>query len=95
MKKALIKEEDTFILYQNVPNPWNEQTDIGFYISAPENVTLELRDITGKVIFQKTELFNKGHNVWVLKKGNLPSGVFSYTLKYKDESKSNKMIIIE
>ncbi len=94
-KTLLPNDENAFIVFQNIPNPWKDQTVIGFNIYSDDKVDLEIRDVNGKIVYQNSTYFNKGYNEWILKKSSLPSGVFSYTLKYKNESKSNKMIIIE
>ncbi len=48
-----VKELDNssmFKLYQNTPNPFNSETTIAYELKQPGSVTLQLFDITGKVV---------------------------------------------
>ncbi|HPH20872.1 MAG TPA: T9SS type A sorting domain-containing protein, partial [Haliscomenobacter sp.] len=82
-------------LYQNTPNPFSDQTAIGFYLPQANRAVLTIRDLRGALIFQSEGLYSKGKHQVVLKKEQLRhSGVFYYTLQTSDFTTSKKMILI-
>jgi len=58
-------------LYQNQPNPFSNETSIGFYLPASMEVTVSVFDVTGSLVFQKTAAFAGGENVITLSDANL------------------------
>jgi len=96
-----IKENETeeFSLRQNFPNPFDNQTNISFFLPKSANVDLYIYDLTGKKI--KTifnEFLNEGnHNkkVNVLDDNGkkISSGVYYYCLKVAGQKFQKKFII--
>jgi agmatine deiminase len=88
---ALELDPASFDLQQNMPNPFSEQTVIGF--SAPEgaDVQLEVYDMQGRLI---QRLFPAvGQQVFELKASGFQDGVYFYRLILDGQvSKSRKMI---
>jgi hypothetical protein len=89
----------TFQLYQNYPNPFNSNTTITFDLMQPENLRLDIYDITGRLV--KTliddETWEAGHyNVqWNGKdeKGKeVSSGVYFYKMEAGNFNKTKTMI---
>jgi len=93
--------EYTFELKQNYPNPFNPSTSISYFIPQKGKVEIVIWDIMGNKVL---ELENgekvSGNNVseWL---GNnsrgekVPSGVYFYTLKYKNNVQTKKMMFIK
>ncbi len=85
-----------FALYQNNPNPWNGQTDIGFDLPADAAVTFTVFDATGKVVKTIEGEFKAGYNSITLNARELPSaGVMYYRLESGEYAASKKMVLIK
>jgi hypothetical protein len=84
------------VVYQNNPNPFIENTTIGFEISKPGTVVLEVYDMNGRLIYNDSRYFSEGSNKFVLN-GNLinTSGVLSYTISTAEEQVHKKMVLIK
>jgi hypothetical protein len=83
-------QELNTVLYQNTPNPFKGNTNIGFSLAQTENVKLTIRDVNGKTIKLIEREFSKGYNSVEI--DNIPNGVFYYTLEVDDFSMTKKMI---
>ncbi len=72
---------DNVILSQNYPNPATDVTRIAFELKAAGTVSLEVYDVTGKLIINRTEgtLPTGTHNI-DLNVNDLPAGVYQYSL---------------
>ncbi|MFO7841955.1 MAG: T9SS type A sorting domain-containing protein [Fidelibacterota bacterium] len=85
-----------FILAQNYPNPFNPVTTINFELPKATNVTLQVFDITGRLV---TELANGPMNAgrydlrW--NAGHLSSGVYFYRLQTPEFTATNKMLLLK
>lgn len=90
-------EEDTrFELYQNIPNPFNSGTMIGFSLPEAGNVTLKVYDIEGKIRHQISGKYNKGYNTIHLEREMLNvTGIMYYQLDTDTHSATRKMIVIK
>ncbi len=82
-------------LSQNVPNPANYLTAIKFTLEKPDFVNISIYDISGKKIIDAVNNnFPAGNNTVDINVENLKSGIYFYTLKTSDLSKTMKMNII-
>jgi hypothetical protein len=73
--------ESDIILYQNMPNPFSEETVINFFL--PENVTtarMIFYDETGRVIKEEV-IENRGNGSVTVNAQNLAAGIYSYSLE--------------
>ncbi|NNF32632.1 MAG: T9SS type A sorting domain-containing protein, partial [Saprospiraceae bacterium] len=87
---------EDFILHQNQPNPFNEETSI--MVTLPEDMTMDLTfyDISGRKISSRNVDLTKGTNVIPVKQSDLNvSGVVYYQLSNQMYSETKKMIILE
>jgi hypothetical protein len=81
-------------LFQNSPNPAKETTSISYDLKKQENVSLQLFDLTGRLVrsyemgIQPKGIHSKEINV-----STLTPGVYLYRLKTNDNQKTRKMII--
>jgi hypothetical protein len=69
------------ILYQNMPNPFSDETVINYFL--PDNVNtakMLFYDETGRVIKEET-IDSRGNGSLTLKTSNLASGVYTYSLE--------------
>ena len=83
-------------LYQNIPNPFNEQTTIAFNMPNKGDATFNVVDVAGKVIYSSTDIYEKGLNKLTLNKSQFNlSGVLYYQLTVGSETMVKKMVVIE
>lgn len=88
-------ETVAFELFQNEPNPFVEETVIGFNLAEAGNYTLTVFDVTGKVVKVITGEGQKGYNSEELNRSDISSGVMYYQLESGEYTATKKMIIIE
>jgi hypothetical protein len=85
-----------FNLYQNTPNPFNEQTVIGFQLGEAARATLTLTDVSGRVVKVVSGDYPKGYNEIRLKRSELNvSGVLYYRLETENFTATRKMILMD
>lgn len=90
-----ISNNRPFEVYQNTPNPFTEQTVIGFYLPSPEPVSFTLLDVTGTIIYQSMNTYDKGENEILIDRKILPmNGVFYYHLETKNGMRTKSMLVI-
>jgi hypothetical protein len=81
-------------LEQNYPNPFSSETRISYQLGKEAPVTVEIKDLTGKVV----QLLEEGtqaaglHTVRVTK-SNLDSGIYFYTLKAGETRITRRMVV--
>ena len=85
-----------FELSQNTPNPFGEETVIGFNLPQAGQATLTVMDAQGKVLRSISADYGKGYNQIVVKARELgATGVLYYQLESADNVATKKMIVIE
>jgi photosystem II stability/assembly factor-like uncharacterized protein len=90
------KTVESYLLFQNFPNPFNPATTIYYNLPAAEHVKLSVYDILGREV---AELINENqqsgkHNaVW--NASSFPSGVYFYKLSAGEYSKTRKMVLLK
>ncbi len=85
--------EVQFELFQNTPNPFDGFTTIPFNLPETGNVTLNVFDITGKVIYNTRGEYTKGMNEITLDNTNMNAkGIMYYQLEYNGTVATKKMI---
>jgi hypothetical protein len=84
-----------FSLYQNYPNPFNPVTTIQFNIPESEEVQLSIFNTSGQKI---VTLLNRRLTAGLYKidwnAGDLPSGVYFYSLKTKSFNQTKKLMLL-
>lgn len=85
-----------FELYQNVPNPFNGETTIGFNLPEAGMAKLTVTDVSGRVLSSIEAEFKAGYNQVVLNSNDLPAtGVLYYILETAGHTATKKLIVIE
>lgn len=84
-------------MIQNRPNPFNQSTTIHFRLKTAGKVDLVVHDMYGKevaVLYQQ-ELFRSGEYDYVFNANTagLAPGVYTYTLRCKSQTLTQKMIV--
>ena len=88
-------EQEPFQLFQNRPNPFSDETAIGFYLPEAGAATLTIFDESGRMIYTAKGEYAKGdHSVTVSKSmlGNA-SGLLYYRVTTEHDSATRKMIL--
>ena len=81
-----------FELFQNQPNPFKEQTEIGFYLPSDSEVQLILRDELGRILKVIKMDGKAGNNRLEITKSQLPNGFIYYELLTKFGAQGKKML---
>lgn len=81
-------------LGQNAPNPFSTTTDITFELTEANNVSFEIRDLSGKLV-QSANLntLNAGTHTYTVDASNLAGGVYTYTMTVGGNSVTKKMVV--
>jgi hypothetical protein len=84
-----------YALSQNYPNPFNAETRIAFDLARAGEVTLEVFDITGRLVRRLVDArMSEGRHDIGFDARDLPSGVYVYRLAAGDVIEAKKMILI-
>ncbi len=88
-------EKNGFALSQNTPNPFTTQTTINYQIKkAAANVTLEVYDVRGLNMFNKTlNDVNAGTYSIELNNASYASGIYFYSLTVDGNKVTKKMVV--
>ena len=85
-----------FTLEQNRPNPFKEQTTIGFQLPHAGKVTLTILDVQGRVLLQDAKDFSAGNQQWLIEGQALTTkGILYYQLATDNELLTKKMMMLE
>ncbi|MFT5264204.1 MAG: hypothetical protein ACI8YQ_002950 [Polaribacter sp.] len=82
-----------FRLYQNTPNPFRQETVIGFDLEESTAATLNIYDGAGRLLKQVEGDFNKGYNSVSVSNDGLTSGLLYYQLVTAMGTLNKKMIL--
>ena len=88
--------ENGFALYQNIPNPVVNTTDIGFNLTKAGPATLTIYTMDGRVVRVIKNDYPVGYNVLQISQSDLKAtGVFCYRLETPDNAATRRMVFIE
>lgn len=98
-KQEMDNDEDIDIqemeLQQNYPNPFSNQTIIGFILPKADKATLTIYDTSGKIVHQSIKNYPKGQNWISMDASNWgESGILYYRLQTSKQSSIKKMLRI-
>jgi hypothetical protein len=85
---------DRFELHQNYPNPFRDETVIGFELPEATSFILTVSDISGRVVKTIEQEGQQGYNAVNLDKGSLPEGMLQYTLQAGTHIATKRMMIL-
>ncbi len=91
-----LKNQESFLLYQNRPNPVVNNTIIEFSLDVQQEIAFSLFDINGAAVFSLNQLFVAGSNQIAISKERLGlnKGIYYYQIKTQKRSLIKKMIIL-
>ena len=85
---------DNLFLYQNVPNPFRENTVIGYNLTGTQTAVLRIYDAAGKLIYTAESIGRKGYNEFTVKAGDIPmKGILYYEISAGSRTVTKKMLI--
>lgn len=83
-----------FELYQNRPNPWNDETIIPFQLERPGRARLSIYDVAGKLVYSHENHFEAGYHELGVSHSDLPAtGIFYYSLESNEKKATRKMVL--
>ena len=85
----------TFDLFQNKPNPFKNETVIGFALPSASKAKITILDMQGKIVKTIESNYASGYNEAIIDMTNLSRGVFYYRLETSFGTKIQKMMHIE
>ncbi len=85
-----------FILHGNYPNPFNPTTTINYQLSSISHVTLDVYDLTGRMVAQLVDGTREaGQHEVTFDASDLSSGVYIYQLEAGDYHAIGKMVLMK
>lgn len=75
------------------PNPFSNATIITFNSENDSKTILTVKNILGKVVYQKSVETIKGNNSLTFLKGDLTAGIYIYTIQNKENNISKRLVI--
>jgi hypothetical protein len=85
--------DTVFELLQNNPNPFREETVIGFRLPDASSAKLSVYDLSGKILKVVSGNFSKGYNEIILKEKELgSSGILFYQLETPTHTATRRMV---
>lgn len=92
--KSFNANKEVFIVSQNQPNPFSNQSDVIIWLDNESDVTLEITNISGQVIKSTTfNQLNAGNHSLTIDGNGLNAGIYFYTVKTATHSVTKKMNI--
>jgi hypothetical protein len=90
-----IEEEgnDGLYLGQNIPNPANNQTTIGYFVPENGKAVFTVMNSVGQIIYTEADNIVAGEHQLKLDIGAWSSGIYFYTLNFNGSKLYRKMII--
>ncbi|MCF8239316.1 MAG: T9SS type A sorting domain-containing protein [Saprospiraceae bacterium] len=89
-------DRDHVELFQNEPNPFDDQTRISFHLPQAASATLTIHDMTGKVVYQASGDFTRGYNSFVVFGSEMPTqGLLYYTVQSGENRVTRQMTLSE
>ena len=94
-KEELRNESGQLEVYENTPNPFQEETTINFYLPTAGEVELNVYDVNGKLLKSSHAFYEEGNQSVQFEKGaSSVSGVLYYQLSTSKDRVSGKMILL-
>jgi len=85
---------DKIQLYQNIPNPFNVKTKLGFFLPKDEKIRLSIYDINGQLVkIILDEKIPSGEHYIDFYQMELSSGIYYYSIETNEKKKVKKFLI--
>jgi len=88
-------DESEFVLHQNHPNPFSHSTQINIELPEKSQVSLNLINVSGSVIYESSSTYQAGvQTIDLLKDAIGNSGIYYYTVTVNGVSKTKKLVVL-
>ncbi len=88
-------QSNVFLMAQNSPNPFKDNTTIVFEIGKSSNVTFKVTNLNGKLLQSRNAFYEAGRHSIIVSGNELKSsGIFLYTIETDFGSITKKMVVI-
>ena len=82
-------------LFQNAPNPFKENTMIGFFMGEAGEATLTIKDLTGRTLIDRSGYYEEGYQeVRIDRKDLRTNGLLFYNLIVGENKITKKMMLM-
>lgn len=96
VKDGQVLAQHGFAMLQNTPNPFDQETKIGFVLPSTSSALIRIMDLNGKLLKLVSGEFSQGYNEIKIKREELgPPGVLYYQLESGVYTTTRKMILID
>jgi hypothetical protein len=85
--------KDKFGVMQNEPNPFSGTTKVKYYVEDQDAATLTVYNTLGTVVHQERAKTAVGENTFELNAANWASGLYIYTIKYKNTVDTKRLMV--
>jgi hypothetical protein len=82
-----------FEVKQNIPNPFNENSKIEFYLPQASNVNISIYNVLGKVVKAEEILGGTGVNMYSLNAADFSNGIYFYNLTYANQTITKRFVV--
>lgn len=91
-----VSAENGLELVQNYPNPFHDETTIQFRTNKTSQIELQVRDLTGKLVFTKNMGITSAGipRTYNFQRGDLSAGMYTYTI-ISDEFQLSRKLTVE
>lgn len=83
-----------FNVYQNRPNPVEDETIIDYTVPQDATIRLMVHDVTGKLVYTQEADAYRGSNQFRIHTNQLQAGVLYYTITDGEHTATRKMVVI-
>jgi hypothetical protein len=92
--KEVVKTKEVFVVSQNYPNPFDNQTTVTIYLRANSDLNVTVQNALGQqVLAYNLGEMNAGNHELVIDGSELPAGVYFYTIGTEFNKVTRKMQI--
>ena len=85
--------DNVFSLQQNIPNPANNRTKIGYSIPTSGEVIFNVQSVTGQILYTKVLQSEAGKHVIDLNTSDFAAGVYFYSIEYQGQKLLKRMSV--
>lgn len=85
--------KDKFGVMQNEPNPVSGSTKIRYYVEDQDAATLVVYNALGAIVHQESAKTTAGENAFELNAAAWASGMYIYTVKYKNQVETKRLMV--
>jgi hypothetical protein len=82
-----------FQVRQNNPNPFNNISNVEFYLPHENKVSIDIYNVLGKAIRSEEIQAEKGMNNYLLNANDYSNGVYFYNLTYLNQTITKKFVV--